>query len=161
MKKKLGVILIILVLIQGVYSQTDKQQIADIDKIRIEIKNNLDSFQKIEKFKDTTGYRYEYKKDNELKIIMVQYKDRRDPGKYIDKKVEWYFSNGHMIYTELIWTDIATNMEVDNQKCYLNDQHMIAWIKFDNTTVDKNSQEFKDMDTKLVAYGIKLKEEAN
>ena len=75
MIKHLGAILISLVLIQGVYSQTVEQQIADIDKIRIEIKSNIDNFQKIESFKDSTGYRYKYKKDNELKLIMVEYKE--------------------------------------------------------------------------------------
>ena len=73
--------------------------------------------------------------------------------------MEWYFSNGHLIYSQQIWTDIETKEVIDNQKYYLNDQHMIAWIKFENKTVDNASQEFKDMDADLVAYGIKLIEE--
>ena len=153
------VILTSYIFIQGVNSQTINQQIADVDKIRIEIKNNLDNYQKIDSFKDSTGYRYEYKMDSELILIMIEYKDRRDPEKYISKKVEWYFSNGYLIYSEQSWTDIATSKLVDSQKCYLNDQHMFAWIKFENETVDNTTQEFKAMDAQLVAYGIKLIEQ--
>jgi hypothetical protein len=148
----------------GAYSQSDAQQIDDIDKLRQEIKNNISTYQKTEVECDTTGstgYRYVYKNGSDLKLIAIEYKDKRDPGKYIDKKVEWYFSNGHLIYCEQVWTDIPTGKIVDDERFYSNDQHLIAWIKSENEKVDSTSQEFKDVDAQLVAYGNKLVWDSN
>jgi hypothetical protein len=150
----------VIALTPEVYSQTDQDQIVDIDKTRKEIVKNIDSYRQTENNKDSVSYRYVYREGNDLKLIMIEYKDRRYGGKYIDKKVEWYFSKGHLIYSEQTWTDIPSGKLVDNEKCYLNDQHLIAWIKFENKTVDKTSREFIDADTQLVAYGVKLQKEA-
>lgn len=162
MKKLLFGAIIILFLYQVVISQVIlkpyKEQIADIDKKRQEIRNNISNYRQTQNHTDSNGYSYVYKQDTALKLIMIEYKDRRDTGKYIDKKVEWYFSNGHLIYSEQIWTDIATGKLVDNQKFYLDDRHMIAWIKFDNEAIDITSQEFIDIDAKVVLYGKKLME---
>ena len=164
MKKLLFGIVMILLLNQVAISQvllkSDKEQIADIDQMRQEIKSNLSSYLKTENINDSSGYRYVYRKDKELKLIMIEYKDRRDQGKYIDKKVVWYFSNGHLIYSEQTWTDIATGELVDNQKFYLNEQHLIAWFKFESGAVENTSQEFIDLAAELVPYGEKLQQGA-
>jgi len=145
----------------GAYSQSDAQQITDIDKLRQEIKNNISTYQKTVVINDTNGYRHVYKNGSDLKLIAIEYKDRRDTGKYIDKKVEWYFSNGHLIYCEQVWTDIPTGKIVDDERFYSNDLHLIAWIKSETGKVDATSQEFKDVDAQLVAYGNKLVWDSN
>lgn len=158
------ILVINFVLTQEVYSQARKKQnsllIANIEKTIQETKYNLDSFQKIEKINDTSSYRQIYKQGKELKLISIENKDMRDSGKYIDKKVEWYFSNGQLIYSEQIWTDITTDKIIDTQKFYLHDQHLISWIKIENKIVDDTSQEFKDFDAEMTAYEIKLKKSA-
>jgi hypothetical protein len=164
MKKLLFGIIMILLLNQIAVSQvllkSDKEKIADIDQMRQEIKSNLNSYRKTENINDSNGYRYVFRKDKELKLIMIEYKDKRDQGKYIDKKVVWYFSNGHLIYSEQTWIDIATGELVDNQKFYLDDQYLIAWFKLENGAVESTSKEFIDIAAELVPYGEKLQQGA-
>jgi hypothetical protein len=142
------------VLIQGIFAQTNKQQITDIDKARQEIRNNIQNFQKIEKVRDSTGSRYVYLKEKELQLITVNYRDKN-----VDKTVEWYFSNGQLIYSEQVWTEIKSNKTIDNEKFYLSNGHLISWTKED-IIVDNNSQEFMDVDAQLTTYASKLIEDA-
>ncbi len=156
MKKYLIAILTCLVSTFGVYSQTGRLELADIDKRTIEIKTDLLSYNKFENYKDSSGYTYLYKKNHELKAVMLEYKDSREPGKYIDKKVEWYFHAGHLIYCETTWTDIVTGLVVGNEKCYLNEKHLIEWIKTGNYNEETDSKDFHDADIALITYGNKL-----
>jgi len=142
------------ILTQGTYAQIYNQQITDIDKARREIKNNIQNFQKIEKIRDSTGSRYVYFKEKELQLITVFCEDKN-----IDKSVEWYFSNGQLIYSEQIWTDTKSSKTIDNEKFYLSNGHLIAWTK-ENNPVDNTSQEFKDVDVQLFTYAEKIKEDA-
>jgi hypothetical protein len=153
--KKHILLLLSLVFAHVTYSQTDKQ-IAETDKIVNDIKNNRANYQQTKIVEDSISYIYIYKKDTELKLEMMNYKDRRYDNRYIDKKVDYYFSNGHLIFVEQTWTDILPNKVVDNQKMYLDEKHMLAWIKNQNETVDVSSKEFKDIETEALAYGIKL-----
>ncbi len=150
MKKYLLIILTSFAIIQGVYSQTDKQQIANIEKATKEIKSNISNYQKTEKIKDSSGNRYVYKDGNELKLITVYFEDND-----ANKNVEWYFANGLLIYTQQVWTDRKTNKVVNNEKCYLNSGHLIAWTK-DDKLVDVTSDEFKMVSIDLQAYEKEL-----
>jgi hypothetical protein len=160
MKKYLLVIAISFVLIQRVCSQTGETQTSNIDKVRQEIKNNINNYQKIENIQTKTGFRSTYKKGKELKLIVVEVKDSIGLGKCLDKKVEWYFSKGYLIYSEQIWTDLEANKIVDHQKLYLDDKHLISWIKNENQSLDINSKEFKETEATLMAYGVTLVENA-
>lgn len=144
---------------QEVHTRLEKQQMKNIDKIKHEILKNIGTYQKIEKFKDSTGYRDVFIKDKELQLVIVDFKDKQDADKLIDKKVEWYFSKGELIFSQQIWTDLKSDKIVDNERFYICNGHLIKWFKFKNW-MDKNEQEFKDADRKLVEYAIKLKEES-
>lgn len=152
--KKIFFSILSLVLTHGVFAQMNKQQIADIDKARQEIKSHIADLNKIEKSKKENGYRNIYTKDKELILTTVYFKDQN-----INKNVEWYFSKGQLIYSEQIWKDDKTEKIIDNQKSYLVNGQLMAWIKMDSI-VNNNSQEFKDLGTQLVAYALKLKEDA-
>ena len=166
MKNNFLAIATILLLTQGTYSQSepkpkgdivgllvksDEEQITSIDKITQEIKANLSSYTKSEKVKDNSGYSYVYTKQNELQLIVAFYKD-----KDVDKNVEWYFRYGRLIYSEQIRTDKATNKIVDNEKFYLDNEHLFAWFK-SGKKVDVNSPEFKKTADELTAYADKLR----
>lgn len=159
MRKHLSILLALLLNIT-VYSQTQEQQISSIDKIKEEIKNNIATLTLTENVNVNdsigNGYRRVYRKNSELKLIQVEYKEAGGLGKNVSKKVEWYFTNGILIYSEVLWTDLATNKVIDHQKLYLDQTHLIAWIKLDNISVDVNSDEFKETDANLRAYGIEL-----
>ena len=156
MKKILFLVLLSVIFIQVLTAQTVNEQIAEIDRIKVDIKNNLGNYTKIEVFKDSTGYRYVYKQDNTLKLISIAYKDRRNAGKYIYKEVEWYFCNGYLVATEQNWSDFYTKQLMDRQLFYLNDTCAIAWIDFENKKVDTDSEEFKREAAILLKYGQDL-----
>jgi hypothetical protein len=150
MKKYILTALASFAIIQGVYSQTETEKIANIEKATKETQNNLGKYLKDEQVKDSTGNRYVYKEGNELKLITVYYRDTD-----ANKNVEWYFSNGEFIYTQTIWTDKTTNKVINSEKCYLKDGQLIAWINNDKL-LDTTSLDFKSTEAALLAYGKKL-----
>lgn len=157
MKDYLIAILTCLTLIGEVSAQADKRQISRIDKSRLKIRNNLAGFQKNEqKLNDSTITEYAYAEGKELELVTVYVND-----KTIIKNVEWYFLDKHLIYSEQIWTDPSTKNIVDKEKFYLENGHLIAWIKSNNIGVDNTSQAFKQCETKLIAYGEKLENDYN
>ena len=150
MKKYILTALISFAIIQVVYSKTETEKIANIEKATKEIQNNLGKYLKDEQVKDSTGNRYVYKDGNELKLITVYYRDTD-----ANKNVEWYFSNGEFIYTQTIWTDKTTNKVINSEKCYLKDGQLIAW-KNNDKLLDTSSLDFKSTEAALLAYGKKL-----
>ena len=162
MKKVFLTILTFLVLTLGVNSQTSAvlnpvliskdttQQIKNINKICQNIKNNINSYLKIEIFKDSLSYRNVYLKDNVLQLVKVMYTENN-----IEKNVDWYFLDEQLICAESIWISLETKKAVDNIKCYFNNLHMIAWID-DNKYIDYKSTEFKARETQLVDYSKRI-----
>jgi hypothetical protein len=142
------------------FSQTESAKMSTIDKTRNSIKSNIDKYTKTAATYDTSGYRYVYKDGNKVCMIMVDYRDMRVPGTYIDKKVEWYFSNDQLIYSQQVWVDLKTNEIVDNEKFYLNNNHLFSWIQTDNTAADTTSPQFKYLDSQFSAYSKHLTETA-
>jgi len=123
----------------------------NIDKLKDQIKSKIQEYQKIEKFKDNTGSRYLFVKDNQLQMVTVSFKENN-----IDKNVEWYFSDGQLIYSEQVWKE--SDKKINQEKFYLNNNHLIGWLK-DGKKVSKRSSEFQTTEGDLVAYGVKLKNE--
>jgi hypothetical protein len=139
-------------LAQVIFAQTKQQQIADIDKARQGIKNNIESFQKTIELSDSSGYNYVFKNDKELKLVTIYHKDANT-----DKHAEWYFLNGQMIYAEQTWADNKTGKSVDNEKFYFSGGHLIDMIS-NGKTIDANSKEFTHADESISAYGEKLED---
>ena len=135
----------------GEATQQPVREIAVIDKIKDEIKNNSNDFKKVEKLKDTTGYRNAYFKGKKLQLISAYYKDTSTI-----KKVDWYFQKGLLIFSEKLWTDRKTNDTLDYEKYYLSNERLIAWFKFD-TPVERKSVAFKKVDYKMRDYIKDLK----
>jgi len=128
-------------------------QMGAIDKLKEEIKNNIESFQKKEKFKDTTGYRNAYYKGNELQLISAYYKDTAT-----EKHVDWYFQNGQFIFSVQLWTDKKSKDTLDYQRYYLTNERLIAWLKYDKP-VDRNSVIFKKLNYRMRDYIGELKDD--
>ena len=150
MKNYFSILILSFALTQSVFAQTDKKQIIDIEKAIQDIKNNIGSFQKIEKYNDNSGHKYYFVKDKQLQLVTVDFQDDN-----INKKVEWYFSNGKLIYSEQIWTDTKSKNIIDNERFYLSNDKLISWIK-ESQAVENNSREFQDTNTQLALYGEKL-----
>ena len=138
------------------FAQTDSIQIVIINKTKQEIKDSVPSYQMLEKATDPSGgYRHAYLKNGTVALTVIYHRDG-----YIDKNVEWYFSDGKLIYSEQIWTNVKTGEIVDDEKFYLRDGRLFAWIKTNSKFVDKESRQFKNFDSGLEAYAIKLQADA-
>ena len=128
---------------------------AKIDKSIQDIKNKLNTYKKVEKINSQDGSRFVFLKDNELKLITVK---ALEPN--TEKKVEWYYVNGQIAFTETNWFDTKTKNNIYNEKCYFSNGHLIAWVNPQNKLVDNSSNEFKKMDTDLSAYCLKIRDDA-
>lgn len=129
-------------------------EINTIDKSVQNIKNNLSSFKKIEKVNTKEGSRFAFIQNKDLKLITVQ---AIEPT--IEKNVEWYYIDGQLAYCETNWVDMTTKKSVFNEKCYLQDGHLIHWTNTRKGTIDSYSSEFKKMDIDLIEYGLKIKDD--
>ena len=140
------IIIILIFLFQSVsaFSQNDKQ-IASIDSTVLGIKNNIGNYkQEIKKWEDSSNnIRIIYRLKKTVKYCTFSYNDNN-----LLKSTYYYFSNGHLIFAETIWTD-ANLQIVYNEKYYLENGHLIQWINEDKKIVEKDSKEFKDMDKEL------------
>lgn len=152
MKTKLLTILIAATMPFFCFSQTE---IKNIDKFVQDIKDNLSTLKKVEKINSKDGTRFVFLNDKDLKLITVK---ALEPT--TEKNVEWYFIDGQLAYAETNWFDTKTKNNTFNEKCYLHNGHLISWTNSRNKTIDPASAEFKKMDTDLVAYGIKIKDDA-
>ena len=138
------------------FAQTDSLQILEINKVKTQIKDSISTYQELDKAEEAGGgYRHAYLKNKELVLTIIYHNEQN-----IDKYVEWYFSNGQMLYSEQIWTNTKTGKIVDDEKFYFVDGRLFAWIKMDGRHVNKDSRPFKNFDSGLEAYAIKLQADA-
>ncbi len=144
MKTIITTLTIILALTYGVSAQTDKQ-IADINKVVQEIKNNIGNYkQETKKWSDSSNnVRTIYRQDKIVKCSMHSYRDNN-----LDKKTNYYFSDGQLIFIEHIWTDENFKI-VYQEKLYRADEHLIQWT-MDDKKVDSNSKDYIEMDKQLI-----------
>ncbi len=152
--KKIVVILLCFTCINSIFAQTAKET-KSIDKAVKELQSKRSTFQKVEKINSEIGSKYVFLNDKEVKLIAV--KSIETP---IEKNVEWYYINGELAYCETNWLDVKTKTIIKHEKQYLKNGHLIEWIDSQTTLVNPSSSEFKKLDAELVAYGIKLKNQA-
>lgn len=162
MKKQFLIITSALLFNQSIYSQDISQynsaltpqpvkEITSINKIKEEIKSNLSDFKKVQKSKDSTGYRNAYFKEKKLQLVSAFYNDTSTI-----KHVDWYFQKGQLIFSEQLWTDVKTKDTLNRERFYLQNERLIAWFKFDQP-VDRKSVAFKKVDSKMSDYIKDLK----
>ena len=154
MKKYILILVTIFAIAQGAFAQVDKQQLLDIEKISRVIDNSMDSYQKVGKSSSDDSYKYSYKQGNDLKLTIVFQKEGD-----IDKYVEWYFSDGKLVFSHQTWTNSKTKAVVDDEKFYLSGGNLIAWTK-SAQFVDSKSAEFKKTASEIQNYGAEMIKDA-
>jgi|SRR6185436_1277331 len=137
----------------GLLVKSDEEQITEIHKMTQEIKANLNSYKKVEKFKDSIDYRYIYKKGKEVRLISIYSKDQHQNLSYVK---EWYFHNGQLIFAEQITTEGKSNSIIDKEKMYFDNEQLFTWIQSGNK-VDRNSDRFKKTAEELRGYAEELR----
>jgi|GEM_PF-6451607 len=138
---------IVLTLSVGMFAFSTKKEI-EIVKAKVNfIENELSTYTKIVNQDDSMGLSNSFFKNDEIKKISVQMNE----GKII-KQVVWYFENDQLIFSEQKWENQKDKTIVNNEKIYLIDHKLIAWIRTDGKLVKNNSQEFKNMESMSVAY---------
>jgi hypothetical protein len=152
--KKLKLALLFFVLANLATAQKAADIGAQINQHILMIQNDLGTFKKVEKVNTAQGYNYQYFKGKELQLVQI-----RSIESNVEKYVSWYFSNGKMIYSETQWIAPTGDLQF-SEKYYLNNDKLIHWIK-DGKEINSADPAFKEMDTKLVAYGKKLLQQAS
>jgi hypothetical protein len=150
MKQIISFIVLFTIFSNGMLGQSTEK---DLERIKVtidKIDNEKSTYKLIEQFKNSEGSRYSYVENGELKKVSIntQHED-------LNKKVDWYFDNGKIIYSEQKWLD-SENKIVNNEKIFLSENQIVEWIKTDGQKVDKESQEFIDAELKLMGYANSL-----
>lgn len=151
MKQIISLLMLIAIFSNGMLAKSTEN---DLEKIKIainKIDNEISSYEKIEQFKDSEASRYSYVENGELRKVSI---DTKHEG--LNKKVDWYFENGMLIYSEQKWIDSENNI-VNNERIFLNNNQIILWLKTDGKELDKKSHEFIDGEMKLIDYANTLK----
>lgn len=141
--------ILLAVCLPGLMPAQSADFITVIKKERAEIDSHIQSYKK-EETGDSTSHSAAFSKDSELKLIRVEVKQDG-----LQKKVEWYFAGGELIYCEQTWMEESPGLCMDHQEFYLHEGHLMAWLK-QGKQVDINSEEFKYLDAALVSYGKKM-----
>ena len=139
--------------LDGVYLKADQEQINEIEKIKQDINDHLTSYVKTIKAVDSSGSRHVYTDGKETKLVTVVYNDNE-----VKRNVSWYFNREQLVYAETIWTNTSDGELFINEKYYLNNGHLFAWIQ-NGTPMQKGSDAFNREAEQLAAYALKLKTE--
>ncbi len=161
MKKITFILFANILLTQILFSQDDvmienyPQQMTEIDKVVSAIKSKTATFKKVEKAKTQEASKFIFLKEKELQFITVK---QMENG--LEKNVEWYFSNGSLIFSETNWIDLISKKVMAHEKQYLKNGTLLCWLDNENKLVDPISPEFKEVDKRIQTYAVKLKDEA-
>jgi hypothetical protein len=167
MKQILLIVLTVFAITSGSYAQAKKkpkqaqpliagdtaQQIRDINKLASQIKKDTVTYKKVVKDLDADKYRWHFYKGKELKLVETRGIDENN-----DMSVDWYFNNGQLIFSEQNWRDAKTKKLLQNQKMYLKNEILFAWISSVKGMVDTTSLDFQDVAAGLKRYAKELKE---
>jgi hypothetical protein len=140
-------------ILDGVYLESDEELVAGIESIKKDIDAQIPSYTKIEKAKDSLGYRGAYFDGKELKMVTVFYKEKE-----LYKSVSWYFSKGKLVYAESSWTHAHRRTDFNDEKLYLENEHLFWWT-IGGTSVEKTSVRFTKAAEDIGEYALKLKME--
>jgi hypothetical protein len=113
---------------------------------------------------DSAGYiRLVMEKDNEISrylfyknnVIMMAQSIFISEGSEL--KLEWFFHNKKMIYSEQNWTTIRTRALEQNIKMYLHDDNLFLWISSTKGVIDPASESFIHAAEGLKEYSKELR----
>jgi prepilin-type processing-associated H-X9-DG protein len=151
---KINILLFItsLFITSTIFSQSSS--IADIDEHIAQMRSELHSYQKIEKIKTDSTSKDIYLMDGEVQIITIVEKGK------IEKHVEWYYTNGILLYTETNWTVTSSQGNMLNHKTYHNNGAMIAWLDGENSFVNASTTKYKQFEKAVNEYSKKIRTQA-
>jgi hypothetical protein len=147
-----------LVFLCSAFAQSDTAlltAIRGIEKTVSEIKRNEPSYKKSEKYRDSLGARFAFTRDGELMFTRAEINEP-----IVNKKVEWYFDHGQMIFCEQTWTIISSGKIFNHERLYLKDGKLLLWFNTENKEVDPKGNAFKETEFYLLEYGKTLLKEA-
>ncbi|CAN5679959.1 hypothetical protein BH11BAC1_BH11BAC1_23450 [soil metagenome] len=133
----------------GVYLPSDEELIKEINQQKEHIDQQISAYRKVEKAKDSLGYRNAYYDEKELKLVTVFYRESN-----LDKTKRWYFQKGKLVYGESTISTIGYGTQKD-ERLYLDNEHLFWWTIGGNP-VDRNSVMFQKSANELGYYSLEL-----
>jgi hypothetical protein len=147
--------IVFLITISAQSDTSFRVNIDGIEKTVSEIKKNGASYKKSEKYRDSLGARYAFTRDGELMFTRAQISEP-----VVNKKVEWYFDHGQIIFCEQTWTVISSGQIFNHERLYLKNGKLLLWLNTEKKEVDPKSNAFKETEFYLVDYSKTLLKEA-
>ncbi|MEO8086245.1 MAG: hypothetical protein ABI763_05475 [Bacteroidota bacterium] len=135
--------------LDGVYLSSDEELIKEINQQKELIDKKMSAYHKVEKVRDSLGYRNAYFDGKELKLVIVFYRENN-----LDKTKHWYFQKGKLVYGESTISAIGYGSQKD-EKLYLDNEHLFWWT-IGGIPVDRNSVMFKKSANELGYYSLQL-----
>lgn len=136
--------------------QPEDRNITDIDKMKQDIINQLNTFTKKEKYDDSLHYKFIYYKDKNLKQITLVNKNEKFFPDIYDIYYYLYFSKSNLFYMEEIFWDLERKDTAYVYKNYISNGRLFA--RFENgIRMDTNSTKFKFCQKSLRGTEVNLK----
>ncbi|MDX2171949.1 MAG: hypothetical protein SFY56_02440 [Bacteroidota bacterium] len=142
---------IILFLIVNVFlgfSQSYKGKIDNAIAMAKKIDSDLNTYTKIEKYKDSLSSKIFYTLNDTIQKIEISTIENNTL-----KKVNWYYQNINLFYIEKLWCENSTQKLIDSEKIIIESNKIIAWLNANNQLIDFNTNEYNQLCLKIIEYG--------
>lgn len=131
------------------FSQNYKGKIDSTIYIAKQIDTDLNTFTKIEKYKDSISSKNYYINYGVIQKIEISTIENNTL-----KKVNWYYKNSSLIYIEKLWCDNARQKTIDSEKIIIQNNKIIAWLNSNNQLIDFNTSEYNQLCLQIIEYGL-------
>lgn len=118
------------------------------------IRENRQELLRLKRVETVSAYYYIYYEAKAVKLIESM---QLDEG--LEKKVDWFFDNGQLLYTETRWEKPETGVLVHSEKTYHVDGKLIFWEK-EGESLDSSHEEYLDTEKNLKNYSERVLREA-
>jgi len=131
------------------YSQNYKGKIDFAISTAKQIDSDLNTFTKIEKYKDSISSKNYYILNDTIQKIEISTIENSTL-----KKVNWYYHNSTLIFIEKLWCDDVSHKTIDSEKIIVQNTKIIAWLNSNNQLIDFNTNEYNQLCLQIIEYGM-------
>jgi len=131
------------------FSQNVTTKIDGIFSIAKQINADLNTYTKIEKYKDSISSKNFYTLNDTIQKIEISTSENETL-----KIVNWYYLNSNLIYIEQLWLKAKSFKIIDSEKIIIQNNKIIAWLNTNNQLIDFNTNEYNQLCLKIVEYGL-------
>jgi len=130
------------------HSQNYKGKIDFAISIAKQIDSELDTYKKIEKYKDSISSKNYYTYNDTIQKIEISTIENNTV-----KKVNWYYHNTNLFYIEKLWSHNSNQKILDSEKIIIEKNKIVAWLNSNSQLIDFNTHEYNQLCLQIIEYG--------